>query len=63
MIDPDIEMRRRAYNRGKEIPLTYEQYALMLCKQMADNDEGYNKRSADLGFSTCKRTKLRMDRK
>lgn len=59
MIDPDIELRRRAYNRGKAIPLTYEQYALMLCKQVADNDEGYNKRSADLGFSTGKRTKLR----
>ena len=63
MIDPDIELRRRAYNRGKAIPLTYEQYALMLCKQMADNEEGYNKRSADLGFSTGKRSNLRTDRK
>ena len=63
MIDPDIELRRRAYNRRKSIPLTYEQYALMLCKQMADNDESYNKRSADLGFSTGKRSKMRTDRK
>lgn len=63
MIDPDIELRRRAYNRLKGINLTYEQYALMLCKQMADNDENYNKRSADLGFSTGKRVKMRTDRK
>lgn len=62
MIDPDIEMRRRAYNRLKSTELTYEQYALMLCKQMADNDESYNKRSADLGFSTGKRTKTRRER-
>lgn len=62
MIDPDIELRLRAYNRGKAIPLTYEQYALMLCKQMADNDKSYNKRSADLGFSTGKRTKTRRER-
>lgn len=62
MIDPDIEMRRRAYNRGKAMPLTYEQYTLMLCKQMADNDKSYNKRSADLGFSTSKRTKTHRER-
>lgn len=62
MIDPDIEIRRHAYNRLKGTELTYEQYALMLCKQLADNDESYNKRSADLGFSTGKRTKTRRER-
>lgn len=29
MIDPEKEIRRRVFNRGRAVPLTYEQYCLL----------------------------------